>query len=55
MKAITKDELYKITGWASWDCKTLVNNLADYGLIVVNRDDFVELVSSLKQAEDDGK
>ena len=45
-------DLYKRTGWFSRDCETLLNNLAMFGLVIVDNN---ELNNYLLRLEDDGK
>lgn len=52
IKKLNKMDLYKRTGWFSRDCETLLNNLAMFGLVIVDNN---ELNNYLLRLEDDGK
>jgi len=55
VKPLDKDDLYKISNWASWECKNLVNNLEALGLVIVKKEELEcnNLFCSL--CEDDGR
>lgn len=52
---INKDELYRISGWASWECENLIRNLEDLGLTIVSIKQLETNNLFCNLCEDDGK
>ena len=50
---LTKDDVYKKTGWFSKDCQTLIDNLREFGMGVVDINDAVMINCRLDREEDD--
>ena len=55
IRLLTKDSLYKKTGWFSKDCEELINNLMECGLGIVNINDVAVVNTYLDSMEDDLK
>ena len=55
VKQLSKDDLYKLSDWASWECENLVNNLDKLGLAVVDKKELETNNLFCSLCEDDGK
>ena len=53
MKIFDKDELYKRTAWFSKDCGEMINTLAEFGLVIVDKGEAERANDLLKNMEDD--
>ena len=53
IKLLTKDDVYKRTGWFSKDCQTLIDNLREFGMGVIDINDAIMINCRLDREEDD--
>ena len=51
MVVLDKNGLYKETGWFSKDCERIIENLKQFGLVIIKEKD----LETMKRMEDDLK